>query len=131
MLYCLILSQMLNNPVTQFHHMHQTARYSCSSGCVTYSQKVWQGLNLVDWPKLAQTKILADFNLVGGQAQPRHTPTPGTCACTLAQHDTTSTSNMECELAMDSCFRGHHVFSLAWVMLGPPLAPAPATTALL
>ena len=26
---------MFNNPVTQFHHMHQTARYSCSSDCVT------------------------------------------------------------------------------------------------
>ena len=29
------LSQMFNHPVTQFHHMHQTARYSFSSDCVT------------------------------------------------------------------------------------------------
>ena len=28
-------NQMLNNPVTQFHHTHQTARYSCNSDCVT------------------------------------------------------------------------------------------------
>jgi len=26
---------MLRDPVTQFHHMHQTARYSCSSDSVT------------------------------------------------------------------------------------------------
>ena len=68
----------------------------------------------MDWPKLAQTKILADFNLAGGQAQPRHAPTVRACACALARHDTTSTSNMECELAMDSYFQGHHVFKNIW-----------------
>ena len=29
--YPILSSQMLINPVTQLHHMHQTARYSCSS----------------------------------------------------------------------------------------------------
>ena len=33
-----------------------------------------------------------------------------TCARAPARHDTTSTSNMECELAMDSCIWGYHVF---------------------
>ena len=28
--------------------------------------------------------------------------------------NTTSMSNMECELAVDSCIRGHHIFKNIW-----------------
>ena len=36
------------------------------------------------------------------------------CTHTPAQRDTTSMSNMKCELAVDSCIRGHHVFKSIW-----------------
>ena len=63
---------------------------------------------MADCPKPVQTKILADFNLTDDQAQPRHTP------ALAARRDTTSTSNMECELAVNSCIQGHHVFKNIW-----------------
>ena len=31
-----------------------------------YSRKIWQELNLADWPQPAKTKVLADFNLADG-----------------------------------------------------------------
>ena len=79
-----------------------------------YSRKMWQELNLADCPKPARTKILVDFNLADNQARPRHTPALGACPRTTAWRDTTSTGNMECELAMDSCIRGHRVFKNIW-----------------
>ena len=33
-----------------------------------YSQKYWWELNLADWPQLALTQKLADFNLVDSAA---------------------------------------------------------------
>ena len=35
---------------------------------VPHSWKIWWELNLADWPKPAQTKIFADFNLGDDQA---------------------------------------------------------------
>ena len=43
---------------------------------VPYSRKIWRELNLVDCPKPARTKTLADFILADDQARPRHAPAP-------------------------------------------------------
>ena len=32
-----------------------------------YSRRIWQELNLADWPQPARTKILVNFNLADGQ----------------------------------------------------------------
>ena len=37
---------------------------------IPYRRKIWQELNLVDWLKPVQTKILADFNLAGDLGTP-------------------------------------------------------------
>ena len=52
--------------------------------------------------------------MADNQARPRHTPALGACPRTTARRDMTSTSNMECELAVDSCIRGHHIFKNIW-----------------
>ena len=59
---------------------------------------------MADCLKPAGTKILADFNLVDVQARPKAHPCAALGACTraAAQCDTMSTSNTECELAVDS-----------------------------
>ena len=62
-----------------------------------YSRKMWWELNLAD-----------------NQAWPRYAPALGACPRAAARHDTTSTSNMECELAVDSCIQGHHIFKNIW-----------------
>ena len=38
----------------------------------------------------------------------------GSCARTAARCDTTSMSNTECELAVDSCIQRHHIFKNIW-----------------
>ena len=74
-----------------------------------YSRKMWPELNLADCLKPTRTKILAD-----NQSWPRYAPALGTCPRAAARRDTTTTSNMECELAMDSCIKGHHIFKNIW-----------------
>ena len=64
---------------------------------------------MADWPKPARTKYWRILIWRMDQAQPRHAPALGACARAPARRDTTSTSNMKCELVVDSCIRGHHV----------------------
>ena len=55
-----------------------------------------------------------NINLADDQARPRHAPALSACVYASARRDTTSTSNMECELAVVSCTRRHHVFKNIW-----------------